>query len=730
MLGKFPFYKQHDQMDCGPTCIRMIAKHYGRNVSLNYLRSKSLLTREGVSLLGLSEAAEAIGFRTLAVKLPLQKMLDEAPLPCVVHWNQDHFVVVHKVKKNIVHVADPGTGLVTYTVSEFKRSWVSAVENGAGVGVVLLLEPTPSFFDGDEVRSETTKLNLFQYVKQYRSMMVQLLVGLVLGSLMQITLPFLTQSVIDTGINTRNVNFIYLMLSGQLMLFFGRTVVDLIRRWILLHLSTRINIALISDFLVKLMKLPLSFFDSKMIGDLLQRIDDHARVERLISSSSLNMFFSFFNLLIFGGVLAFYNVTIFITFLSFSALYVCYVVYFLGKRKAIDHKKFQQMSENQSALIQIIHGMSEIKLNNCETQRRWEWENIQAKIFRLNVRSMQLLQYQDAGGFFINELKNIMITFMTAMAVINGEMTLGMMLAVQFIIGQLNSPVTEFIAFMREYQDANLSMDRISEIHAMENEEKEADEWADESVLPASRTIMINDITFHYSPNAPPVLKEFELIIPEGKITAIVGASGSGKTTLMKLLLKFYNASKGNITVGGLDLRNIPSSLWRKHCGVVLQDGYIFSDTIARNIALSDEHIDRNKLQHAVAVANIQEFIHSLPSGFNTKVGMDGIGLSHGQKQRLLIARAVYKDPEYIILDEATSALDANNERIIKENLDHFFKGRTVILIAHRLSTVKNADQIVVIERGKIIETGTHDELTITRGAYYQLVKNQLELGK
>jgi ATP-binding cassette, subfamily B, bacterial len=735
VLKKFPFYKQLDQMDCGPTFLRMVAKFYGKSYPLTFLRDSTFISREGVSLLGISEAAEKIGFRTIGVKLPFNRFITEAPLPCIVHWNQNHFAVVHKVTKKNIWVADPASGHLKYSVEEFAKSWLSSVESGTATGVALLLEPAPKFYESEE-RAKLSKghgfAQLFEYVKNYRRFIVQLIIGLVVGSLIQLILPFLTQSIVDVGINTRNINFIYLVLLGQLMLFVSRTGVDFIRRWILLHLSTRFNISIISDFLIKIMKMPLSFFDGKMIGDLLQRIDDHSRIERFISSSSLNILFSFFNVIIFGAVLVVYSSKIFLIFFGFSFVYVVYSLFFLRKRRELDYKRFNELSSNQSSLIQLIHGMQEIKLNNCETQKRWEWERIQAKLFRLNVDSMKLLQYQDAGSLFINELKNILITFMTALAVINGDMTLGMMLAVQYIIGQLNAPVGEFITFTRDLQDARLSLERIGEIHGMRNEEEtaQADAYHLESVLPESRTLILNKVSFQYEgPHSQKVLDEIDLIIPEGKITAIVGTSGSGKTTLMKLLLKFYPPTCGKITLGQSDLANLSSATWRKKCGVVMQDGYIFSDTIARNIALSDETIDRRKLLHAVKVANIQEHIESLPLGYNTKIGSNGIGLSQGQKQRLLIARAVYKDPEIIFLDEATSTLDTNNEKVIMENLDAFFKNKTVVVIAHRLSTVKNADQIVVLEKGKIVEVGDHQTLTKKKGAYFNLVKNQMEPG-
>jgi len=729
----FPVYKQLDQMDCGPTCLRMVAKFYGRNYPLHELRSKSHITREGVSLLGISDAAEAIGFRTIGVKISFTKLADEAVLPCIIHWYQRHFVIVYKITKDSVFVADPAAGLITFTKQEFNKGWLSTKDNGQETGVALLLEPTPQFFEYEPETDKNKRKSLWYlvgYLKNHRKLLIQLILGLLTGSLIQLALPFLTQSIVDVGINTQNIQFIYLVLAGQLMLFISRLAVDFIRRWILLHLSTRINISIISDFLVKLFKLPMTFFEGKMIGDILRRIEDHSRIERFLSTSSLNILFSFFNLIIFGVVLAVYNIPIFLVFFGVSAFYVLYVLLFLKKRAELDYKRFQQMADNQSSLIQTVQGMSEIKMNNSETLKRWEWERIQAKLFRVNVDSTKLQQFQDAGSLFLNESKNMVITVMAALAVMDGQMTLGMMLAVQYIIGQLNAPVNEFIAFTRDWQDAKISLERIGEIHALENEEASQDAFQKVHILPESKTLIIENLSFQYEgPHSPKVLDKIDLIIPEGKITAIVGSSGSGKTTLLKLLLKFYNPQAGKIMLGGVPLGHLPASLWRQRCGTVMQDGFIFSDTIARNIALGEEEVDRKKLLHAVTVANIKEHIESLPLGYNTKVGSNGVGLSQGQKQRLLIARAVYKNPEFIFFDEATSALDANNEKVIMENLDQFFKNKTVLVIAHRLSTVKNADQIVVLEKGKITEIGTHEELTSTKGRYFELVKNQLELG-
>lgn len=731
MKKSFPLYIQHDAMDCGPTCLKMVAAFYGKRFSLEKLRKKSALTREGVSLLGISEAAEGVGFRTMGASVTFDK-LKEVPFPCIVHWNQNHFVVVYKItrkkKTDYVYVADPAGEKVKYTKDEFCKCWISSKKNDNDTGITLLLQPTPEFYETDEKINRKGFGFLFNYLRPYKNLMFQLFMGLLFGSILQLIFPFLTQGIVDFGINNQNIGFVYLILIAQLMLTFSSSAVNFIRGWILLHLSTRINIALVSDFLAKLMRLPMNYFDTKMTGDILQRIGDHSRIQSFLTGSTLSVLFSMFNFVIFGIILILYSPLVFAIFFVGSAIYFTWILLFLKKRAELDHKSFAIQSSNQSNIVQLITGMQEIKLNGCEQQKRWEWEAIQAKIFRLGIKGMALGQYQDSGAILINQIKNIIITALVAKLVVDGQMTLGMMLSVQYILGQLNGPIDQMIGFIRQTQDAKLSLDRLSEVHDKEDEEPINDDKIQE--IPSAKDIRLENLSFAYDQTSigELVVKDINLTIPKQKVTAIVGTSGSGKTTLIKLLLGYYPLNKGNIYIGENNFTNFSIRQWRKHCGIVMQDGFIFSDTIAKNIAPGVDKVDKERLLNAVTLANIKEFIESLPLAYNTKIGSEGNGLSQGQKQRILIARAIYKNPDFVFLDEATNALDANNEKAIMNNLNTFFQGRTTIIIAHRLSTVKNADQIVVLEKGEIVEIGTHQELIEKQGMYYNLVKNQLEV--
>ena len=730
MLSQFPHYIQLDSMDCGPTCLRMITKFYGRSYSLQYLREHAFITREGVSMLGISDAAEQIGFRTMGVRVTLEQLNTELPLPCILHWNQRHFVVCYKIKNGKYYIADPASKRLVYEKEEFEHCWFSTQVEGKDTGTALLLEPGPEFYDREEdVKDKKRELSFFfRYRTPYKRELFQLILGMLTGSILQLIMPFLTQSLVDTGIRDSNLSFITLILIAQVVIFVAQLSVGFIRSWILLHMNTRINIALISDFLAKLMRLPLHFFDTKMVGDIMQRIGDHNRIESFMTGSSISALFSFVNFIVFGFVLAYYDLTILGLFLFGNGLYVAWVLAFMRYRRELDIKRFAQAAGEQSNLFQLVTGMQEIKLNNCETEKRWEWERIQVKLFKISIKGLALGQYQQLGSVFFNQTTNILISFTAARAVVSGEMTLGMMMSLTYIVGQLTAPIEQFIGFARSFQDAKISLERLGEIHQREDEEQTL--ALKVNALPDNKALQIEDVSFSYDgADRDYVLEHINLTIPQHKVTAIVGASGSGKTTLIKLLLGFYEPNKGNIKIGDLSLKNMNPHVWRARTGCVMQDGFIFSDSIAKNIAIGAEVIDKERLLHAVTVANIRDFIDSLPLGYNTKIGMEGNGVSQGQRQRILIARAVYKNPEFIFLDEATNALDANNEREIMEHLHQFYKGRTVVVVAHRLSTVRDADNIVVLDKGQVVEEGTHEELTARRGVYYKLVKNQLELG-
>lgn len=726
----FPHYSQLDAMDCGPTCLRMIAKYYGRSFTLQSLRERSFISREGVSMLGISDAAESIGLRSMGVRITLKQLQTDAKLPCILHWNQNHFVVLYGISRNRYMIADPASTLVAFTEKEFCRCWYSKQVEGMNTGTALLIEPTPAFYDMEnETGMRKRGLSFFLlYLKPFKRQFIQLIIGMLTVSMLQMLLPFLTQSMVDIGVGQSDVPFITLVLIAQLMVFVAQLSVEFIRSWIVLHVNTRINISLISDYLAKLMRLPLRFFDTKMTGDILQRIGDHRRIEQFMTGQSISTLFSFVNFIVFGLILAYYNLTILLVFLIGNFLYVGWVLAFMHYRRELDIRRFAQSATEQSNLIQLVTGMQEIKLNNCEKEERWGWERIQARLFRISVKGLSLGQYQRLGTVFFSQTTNIVISFLAAKAVVNGDITLGMMTSLSYIVGQLSAPVSQIINFSQAFQDAKISLERLNEIHMQDDEEKGCQSQT--SVLPEKHDIHISDVFFSYDgADRNYVLDGISLDIPDRKVTAIVGASGSGKTTLIKLLLGFYLPNKGSICIDGQPLQNINPHVWRSAVGAVMQDGFLFSDTIAANIAVGVESIDKERLGYASEVANLREFVNQLPLGFNTRIGMDGNGVSQGQRQRILIARAVYKNPDFLFFDEATNALDANNEQEIMDHLKAFCNGRTVVVVAHRLSTMKDADHIVVLDKGHIVEEGTHQTLTEQRGAYYTLVKNQLELG-
>ena len=730
----FHYYLQHDAMQCGIACLQMVSRHYGKKYSMDILSDYCHATTEGVSLLGISEAAQALGLETVSGKITMEK-LAKAPMPCILHWRQNHFVVLYRVKKGrMYYVADPAKGKVKYGAEDFRRHWISTKEQGEEKGVAMFFEPKEEFYHKDiPMRKENHSISfLMNYFREYKGQLSLIALTLIAGSLLQLVLPLLTQQIVDTGIKNRDIGFIWLILAGQLMLVVSRTAVDFLRRWLLLKVGMKINISLISDFFRKLLRLPMSFFDTKLMGDLMQRMSDHSRVNNFLTQQSMNTMFAVVTLLVFCGVLYWYNPLVFAIFFAGSLLYAGWMTLFLHQRKVIDYELFAQQAENNNKTYQMITSMQEIKLQSCEERRTEEWRQVQHDLFDVQTKGLRLKQQQEAGCILINEVKNIVITVIAATAVIQGDLTLGAMLAIQYIIGQLNTPVTQLMEFVYALQDVKISLERINEIHR--TEEDHLDDWRWKSYRNGKKEIELQGVNFKYDPHSPKwTLKDVNFKIPEGKVTAIVGASGSGKSTIIKLLLKYYTVfdeyGQGHINLGGWFLSLYDIKWWHNHCGVVMQDGVIFSESIARNIAVSDGEIDEQRLMRAAEIACCKDFIMALPLKFNTKIGRDGVGLSQGQKQRILIARAVYKDPDFIFLDEATNALDAKNERQIVENLEQFYQGKTVVIVAHRLSTVKNADQIVVLDGGRVVETGTHNELTTKRGVYYELVRNQLELG-
>jgi len=723
----FPYSKQFDSQDCGATCIKIISAYYGKMFTITDIRRKLSTTISGISLYEIKKTANELGFETSAITINLERLQNSLAFPCIAHWNQNHFIVVYKIKKNKVYVADPAIGKIKYNKEEFLKGWYNQEDKK---GICLLLEPTEKFYQlKEESKPKANFRSLLSFTKQYKLFFLQLFLSILLASFIQLVFPFLTQALVDYGIKNQSIEFIYLILLAQIVLTISRTLVEFFRSWILLHISTRFNIGFVAAFLFKLMKLPIRFFDTRSIGDILQRIADHRRIEAFLTSTFLNVFYSFLNLLIYGAVLLIYSTKIFTVFLIGSILYVLWISIFLRKRKELDYKKFSKLSENQNILIQIVKGIQEIKLNSCEKHKRWEWEELNANLFKVNISSLSLEQYQQAGSIFINETKNIFITFLAAKAVIENEFTLGAMLAIQFILGYLNRPLEQILSFIWLWQDAKISFERINEIHDTENEIVKKETLKNGKVENVDK-IIINNLFFSYNNSDNIVLSNINFTLNRDETIAIVGSSGSGKTTLIKLLLAFYKPTSGNIMLGKKNLLELNYDEWRKKCGVVMQDGYIFSDTIGNNISMYDENTDIKRINNAINTANLSNFIEGLPNGINTKIGVDGQNISQGQKQRILIARVVYKNPEIVFMDEATNSLDAENEKIILKNLNEFFEGKTKIIIAHRLSTVKNADKIIVMDKGKIIEQGTHIELINMKDKYYNLVKDQLELSE
>lgn len=721
---KVPLYLQKEARDCGPACLKAIAKYYGRNTSISSLREYSKTNKEGSNLYNLVNAAKKIGLEAEAVELTLDDIVT-LQRPIILHWSANHFVVFYKFKNGIFHLMNPAFGYVKVNKKEFTANW-SMNSLNEPKGIALLLEPNTNFQEKvSPVKNKSSKnLRFFlSHFKTFKNLIFQLIFGLAIGTLLQFLIPFLTQSVVDVGIKNQNLNFVYLVLLAQVFVFFGRTFLEVIRGWILLHLSTRISITLVSDFFIKLMDLPISYFDLKMTGDIMQRIHDQKRLERILTTSTLNTIFSSFGFLVFGMILAYYNLSIFLVFLGGTILYFSWTLYFFRKRKALDYMKFREYGKEQSRVIELINGMQEIKLHNAEKQMRWGWEKIQLNLFNVSAKSLKLEQKQSNGANLINELKNGIITVLCAKLVINGEITLGVMLAVSTIVGQLNAPINQLVFFLRDIQDAKIALERLSEIYTKPNE-VEQDKSRKE--LPGTAGLKFKNIYFKYPGKSNFALSNLNFHISSGKVTAIVGESGSGKSTLLKLILRFYRPQSGKILFGDEDLYGFKLKSWRNYCGTVVQGGYIFNATIAKNIALGTENFNQSEVVKAAQIANIHDFISELPNGYKTLIGNEGVQLSNGQQQRIFIARAVYKNPELLIFDEATSSLDTINEQVVVDRLNELFENKTAIIVAHRLSTVINADKIIVLDKGEVVEQGNHEELLAQNGKYYKLVKNQL----
>jgi len=729
----FPFIAQHDTMDCGPACLAMIAHKYNKKYSIQEIRDYCFLSRDGVSLLGIEDGARNIGFETIAVKLTTCEIINKKPLPCILHWDNNHFVVLYKISQSLFskqiffHIMDPCFGKIVLNQNKFEKHWISEIK-----GAALLLNPTKSFYEKEIKFNNNVNLSYFlKFINPNKKEFLTLFIGLFFSSILNLVFPFLTQALVDLGVNSKNLHYISIILLSQLFLFLGITIIDIVRNWELVFINSKINISIIFDFLTKIIKLPFKFFEAKQLGDFSSRIGDHQRIEEFMTSQSLTIVFSSLNFIVYFFVILFYNSTILLIYLSITFVSILWSSYFLKKIREIDYQRFRLQGDTQQSIFELVNGIVEIKLNSIEDYKISIWRNKQIKLFGINLNTLKLDQFQLIGFDFLNQLKNILVVFMASREVILGNMTLGTLLSISFIIGMMNAPLNQLISFLRSWQFAKLSFERLNEVQNMQDED--TSEKIKLSIINHNTTIpqdiKISNLNFHYyGLRSPKVLNNIELVIPQGKTTAIVGESGSGKTTLLKLLLKFYEPSEGKILYGNYDLKDISAKDLRYNCGVVMQDGYIFSDTLERNIATGNDLINKVALMKSLEIANLQEFINELPQKINTMLGSGGNGISGGQKQRILIARAVYKNPHYIFFDEATSSLDAENERIIYDNLEEFFKGKTVIKIAHRLSTVKNADQIVVLQKGKIVEIGNHNTLIIKKGIYFNLVKNQLEL--
>lgn len=721
-LINFPFFKQLDTMDCGPASIKIIAKFYGKNFSFKFLRDKCNISREGISLKDLSRVSEEIGLRNLPLKLSFDDLIKKITLPCILHWDYNHFVVLYKIKNSKVYISDPQIGLVNYSIDEFIYYW----KKNNDKGIVLVVEPSPSFYEKDEVNTSSSFSNYVGYLKPHTKFLIQVFIGMIIGVVINLIFPFITQSIVDIGIETKDYNFINLLLIASIILTISSVFSGYIQNRMILYVADKVNISMVSDFIKKTLQLPVTFFERKMTSDILNRINDHNRIQDFILTSFLGILIAGISFIIYAIILVYYNFNLFLFFIIGTILYIIWILLFLKKRRILDFKFFDSNNLNQNEIIQIVDNSTEIKVNNLQQKKRWDWERSRLEIYDLNIKLLNLTQTQNIGTAIIDRLKNVFITFFAAKAVINGEMTLGMMLSAQYIIGQMNGPVNQLIGFIQSFQNAKISLERVNEVVFEENEEKIFD--GIEMPIPLDKSIKIKNLSFRYHISDPYVLKNINLEIPEGKMLAIVGQSGSGKTSLLKILLRLYEDYEGDILIDDVNFKSINIHKWRAICGAVLQDGKILDETILKNIILDDIDIEINKLNNVIKITNLENFINKKNLKLYTIVGKAGVGISGGEKQRILIARALYKNPNFLFFDEATNSLDTKNEEEITNNLINLTKNKTTVVIAHRLSTVKFADTIIVLDKGEIVEKGNHNELLKLKGYYYNLINSQLEL--
>ncbi|MEE1298103.1 MAG: peptidase domain-containing ABC transporter [Muribaculaceae bacterium] len=723
-MYKIKAFRQLEHSDCGITCIRIIAYFYGVDIPLKFLRSICDISRVGISIRDILSATKKIGFEANAVKVSAEDIL-KMPLPAILYWENKHYIVLYKIKNNKFYIADPGRGKLILDNEEFLNSWLY----GNSMGLAIVLAPKEEFYNIDFGIKDSSESGLFKLAKKSISKHLKRFIAVIVLSIVvmlaDMITPLIFQSTIDEGIEGKDINLVWVLCLSQFLIFIGYSLSDNVINIILTKTGLKVSIDMMNEYLSKLISFPISFFDRKVNSDFIQKIEDQNRIKNFLIDFPSSAFLTGINIVVFSAMLIYYNYIIFLILLAATFLGFLWTKTFLQKRENIDYSYFYYSSNNRNNIYELINGMQEIKINNAHNIRIAKWKETQLKINELSFKTVLLKMLVNGGNSVLSRIKDIIITGACATLVIKGNMSVGEMMTISYITGRLSSPFSYILNSLNTMQDATMSYERIDEIinKPLDNKSKYKEHDNIQSII-------FSNVSFKYPGSySPYVLKDINITIPQGKVTAIVGCSGSGKSTLLKLMLGFYIPQKGDIYAGKYNMSDIDTDNWISRCGVVMQNGFIFSGTILENIALSDSKPDINRVKYVTNLACINEFIDTLPMGYHTKIGVTGVELSGGQKQRILIARAVYKNPSFIFLDEATNALDAKNERVIVENLNEFYKGRTVVIVAHRLSTVKNADNIIVLEGGRVAETGNHESLIAQRGAYFNLVRNQLELG-